>query len=64
MSYVLETIKPRENFIRTEYGTSGPEWLGEYQLDDIPPKHGFKDENRPGKHLKTVSFSQLRINGR
>ena len=53
---VLQTIGPVENFIRAVGKIQGLEWLGEYELDDIPPDHGFEDEKNPDKHLRGQLF--------
>ena len=67
---VLETVGSVEDFINAVGKISGLEWLGDYDLDDIPPDHGFdfeerlkeqrffefKDEIRPDKRLKGQLF--------
>ena len=53
---VLETIGPIQNFIRAVRKVRGLEWLGEYELDDISPEHGFEDEKSPVKQLKGQLF--------
>lgn len=53
---VLETIGPIENFLKTVRRVEGLEWLGEHELDDIPPMYGFEDKGDPKKHLKGRLF--------
>ena len=53
---VLETIGSVQNFIRAVGKVQGLEWLGEYELDDISPDHGFEDEKNPDKQLKGQVF--------
>ena len=53
---VLETIGPIQNFMRAVQKVSGLEWLGEHELDDIPPEHGFADDSDPEKPLKGHVF--------
>ncbi len=53
---VLETIGPIENFIKAVKKVEGLEWLGEFELDDIAPDHGFEDEKDPQKQLKGQLF--------
>ena len=48
---VLETIGPVEGFIRAVQRITGLEWLGEHELEDIPPEHGFQHEKTPDKYL-------------
>ena len=53
---VLETIGSIQNFIRAVGKVQGLEWMGEYELDDISPDHGFEDEKSPDKQLKGQLF--------
>ena len=53
---VLETVGPISDFIRSVEKVEGLEWLGEYELDDIPPGDGFEDEADPDKPLKGQLF--------
>lgn len=53
---VLETVGPISEFIRSVEKVEGLEWLGEYELDDIPPGDGFEDEADPDKPLKGQLF--------
>ncbi len=53
---VLETIGPVDNFINAVRNVSGLEWLGEFEVDDIPPDFGFQDEKSPEKVLKGQLF--------
>jgi len=53
---VIETIGPVQNFINVVQRIDGLEWLGEIDLEDIPPEHGFEDEQDPEKPLKGHLF--------
>lgn len=53
---VIETIGPVDNFIKAVKKVEGLEWLGEFEVDDIPPAHGFQDERDAEKHLKGQLF--------
>ncbi len=53
---VLETIGPIQNFIRAVRKVKGLEWLGEYEIDDISPDHGFEDAKSPEKQLRGQLF--------
>lgn len=53
---VLETIGPIQNFIKAVKKVQGLEWLGEFELDDITPEHGFEDEENPEKQLSGQLF--------
>ena len=53
---VLETVGSIENFIKAVDKIPGLEWLGEYELDDIAPDHGFEDAAKPDKALKGQLF--------
>ena len=53
---VFETIGSIANFMRAVRRVQGLEWLGEQELDDIAPDHGFEDENSPDKQLKGQLF--------
>jgi len=53
---VLETIGPVQNFINSVQKVEGLEWLGECELEDIEPEHGFEDEKDPEKRLKAQLF--------
>ncbi len=53
---VLETIGPIQNFVRAVRRVRGLEWLGEFELDDISPDHGFEDKTNPDKQLKGQLF--------
>ncbi len=53
---VLETIGPIQNFINAVRKVEGLEWLGEFELDDISPDHGFEDEQDPQKPLNGQLF--------
>ena len=53
---VLETIGPIQNFVTAVRRVRGLEWLGEFELDDISPDHGFEDKTNPDKQLKGQLF--------
>lgn len=53
---VLETIGSIQDFIRAVDNISGLEWLGEYEIEDIPPEYGFEDEKYPDKNLRGQLF--------
>lgn len=53
---VIETIGPVENFVNAVRKVEGLEWLGELELDDLAPDHGFQDERDPEKPLKGKLF--------
>ena len=53
---VLETIGPVQNFINAVKRVEGLEWLGEFEIDDIDPAHGFEDERDAQKQLKGQLF--------
>ena len=53
---VMETAGSIGDFLSAVKKVEGLEWLGEYELDDIPPGDGFEDESHPGKELKGQLF--------
>ncbi len=53
---VIETIGPIRNFINAVQKIDGLEWLGEFELEEIPPEHGFEDQKDPEKQLKGQLF--------
>jgi len=53
---VLETIGSIENFANVIRYVPGLEWLGESELHDIPPAHGFEDSKNPNKDLRGQLF--------
>ena len=53
---VLETIGPIQNFINAVNKIERLEWLGEFEIDDIAPDHGFEDDKDPQKQLKGQLF--------
>ena len=53
---VLETIGPIQNFVNAVNKVEGLDWLGEFELDDIAPNHGFEDEKDSQKQLKGQLF--------
>ncbi|MBT8342461.1 MAG: S8 family peptidase, partial [Desulfatitalea sp.] len=53
---VIETIGPIQDFVNAVQKVEGLEWLGEFELDDIPPEHGFEDAKDPEKQLKGRLF--------
>ena len=55
---VLETIGSIDNFIRAVGKIRGLEWLGEYELDDICPEHGFEEKMESDEELQDqLSFT-------
>ena len=53
---VLETVGSIENFANAVRYVPGLEWLGESELHDIPPAHGFEDSKNPDKDLRGQLF--------
>lgn len=53
---VIETIGPVQNFVNAVKKVEGLEWLGELELDDLAPDHGFQDERDSEKKLKGQLF--------
>lgn len=53
---VLETIGTVDRFINAIKNVTGLEWLGEFELEDITPGHGFEDEREAQKQLKGQLF--------
>ena len=53
---VLETVGPIASFIRAVEKVEGLEWLGEYELEDIPPRDGFEDARDPERSLSGQLF--------
>ncbi len=53
---VIETIGSVQNFITAVKHIPGLEWLGEWELEEIAPKFGFKDSKKPEKPLKGQLF--------
>ena len=53
---VLETIGVIQDFIKAVRKVEGLEWLGEYELNDISPDHGFEDKKNPDKPLRGQLF--------
>jgi hypothetical protein len=53
---VLETIGSVDRFINAIRKVPGLEWLGEIELDEIAPVHGFEDQKDPQKQLKGQIF--------
>ena len=56
LALVLETIGPIKNFINAVRDIEGLEWLGELEIEDIPPEYGFEDEKDPQKTLSGQLF--------
>jgi hypothetical protein len=56
MALVLETIGPVQDFINAVKRIAGLEWLAEFEIDDIPPAHGFEDLRGPQKMLSGQLF--------
>jgi hypothetical protein len=53
---VLETMGSVDNFINAVKKVDGLEWLGELEIEDIAPEHGFEDATDPDKQLKGQLF--------
>jgi len=53
---VLETIGPIQDFIKAVKIVEGLEWMGELEVDEIPPAYGFEDKKDPEKKLKGRLF--------
>ena len=53
---VLETIGSIENFANVVRYVPGLEWLGESELHDIPPAHGFENSKNPDSDLRGQLF--------
>jgi len=53
---VIETVDSIQDFVRAVEKIDGLEWLAEYDLDDLPPAHGFEDRSRPDKLLRGQLF--------
>ena len=53
---VLETVGSINDFIKAIGKVQGLEWLGEYELDGLPPDYGFEDPGKPEKDLKGRLF--------
>lgn len=53
---VLETIGPVEKFVNIVKKLEGLEWLGEFEVEDIPPEYGFEFEEEPDKALDGQVF--------
>ena len=56
---VIETVGSISRFVRAVKKIDGLEWLAEYELDDLPPAHGFEDRSKPDKQLKGQLFLVL-----
>jgi hypothetical protein len=48
---VIETIGSVDNFTNAVKRIEGLEWMGELEIDEIPPDKDFHDENKPEKEL-------------
>lgn len=53
---VLETIGSVDRFVNAIKKVPGLEWLGEFEIEDIAPDYGFKDEKDPENPLKGQLF--------
>jgi len=53
---VLETVGDVSNFLNAVKKVEGLEWMGEMELEDVPPAHGFHDIKKPEKDLKGHIF--------
>lgn len=49
---VLETIGSVDDFIKAVNRIPGLDWLGEFDVDDIAPDHGFEDARDPEMPLR------------
>lgn len=56
---VLETIGAIDNFVNATRRIDGLEWLGEIEVDDVAPNHGFEDEANPEKLLRGQLFLMM-----
>ena len=52
LALVLETIGSIRDFVKAVDKVQGLEWLGEFEIDDIAPEHGFEDEKDAQKLLR------------
>jgi hypothetical protein len=53
---VIETVGPVADFLNAVEKIQGFEWLGEFEIEDNLPGHGFEDAKDPGKTLKGRLF--------
>lgn len=53
---VLETVGTAGNFANAMRKIDGLEWIGEVEVEDVAPDHGFADESNPEKQLRGVCF--------
>lgn len=53
---VIATIGSVQNFVNAIKKVEGLEWMGEFELDELVPDHGFQDEKDPEKKLKGQLF--------
>ena len=57
---VLETVGTTiDDFINATRRVDGLEWLGESEVEDIAPDHGFEDEANPDKALRGQLFLMM-----
>jgi len=56
LALVLETIGSVDRFINSIRMIPGLEWLGESEIESIPPDYGFEDEDDPQKQLRGQMF--------
>jgi len=56
MALVLKTVGTVENFLRVVKNIEGLNWLGEHEVNDIFPSHGFEDSEYPHRNLKGRLF--------
>ena len=53
---VLETVGTIDNFFKAVKKVDGLEWLGEYEVGDLAPDHGFEEVGQPDRPLKGHLF--------
>jgi hypothetical protein len=53
---VLETVGSIENFINAVKKVKGLEWLGEFEINDLDPIHGFENQKDSQKLLRGQLF--------
>lgn len=53
---VIETVGSVQDFVRAVEKIKGLEWLAEYDLDALPPAHGFEDRSKSDKLLRGQLF--------
>lgn len=56
---VFETIGTVDNFVTAIRNTEGLEWMGEIEIDDLPPSDDFYDTESPDRNLSGRLFLTL-----